>query len=70
MWYQNICDQGLWEGWGSAGTSVRGPESQEGVCESLKDTMALTIEVLFNFLHGGIFSTIFSLFRKKYVKFT
>ena len=30
--------QGIWEG-GSAGTSVLGPESQEGACESLKDQL-------------------------------
>ena len=29
-----ICMQGLWEG-GSSGTSVRDPENQEEVCESL-----------------------------------
>jgi hypothetical protein len=40
--------QGIWEG-GSAGTSVRGPESQEGACESLKDPIALAIDVLFLF---------------------
>jgi len=32
---------------GSVGTSVRGPESQEGVCESLKGIIALAIDVLF-----------------------
>ena len=36
-------------GGGSAGTSVRSPESQEGACESLKDTIALAIHVLFYF---------------------
>jgi len=35
MSHINNSDQGLWEG-GSADTSVRGPESQEGACESLK----------------------------------
>jgi hypothetical protein len=34
---------------GSAGTSVRGPESQEGACESLKGPIVLTIDVLFGF---------------------
>jgi hypothetical protein len=33
-----IHTQGIWEG-GSVGTSVRGPESQEGACESLKDQL-------------------------------
>jgi hypothetical protein len=40
--------QGISEG-GSAGTSVRGPESQEGACESLKDPIALAIDVSFLF---------------------
>ena len=31
----------------SVGTSIRGPESQEGACESLNDPIALTIDVLF-----------------------
>ena len=44
-----ICMQGLWEG-NLAGTSVRGPENQEGVCESLKGHIALAIGVLFWFL--------------------
>jgi hypothetical protein len=34
---------------GSAGISARGPESQEGACESLKGPIALAIDV-------GIFS--------------
>jgi len=32
---------------GSVGTSGRGPESQEGDCDSLKSPIALTIDVLF-----------------------
>jgi len=32
---------------GSAGTSVRGPESQNGACESLKGPIALAIDILF-----------------------
>ena len=32
---------------GSAGASVRGPESQEGACEVLMGPIALSIEVLF-----------------------
>jgi len=32
---------------GSAGTSVQGPESQEGACESLKGPISLAIDVLF-----------------------
>ena len=40
------CDQDLSER-GSAGTSVRGPKSQEGVRESLKGPIALVIDVLF-----------------------
>ena len=34
-------------GGGSAGTSVRGPETQEGPRESLKNPKALAIDVLF-----------------------
>jgi hypothetical protein len=30
-----------------AGTSVRGPESKEGACESLKGPIALAIDILF-----------------------
>ena len=37
-WYM----QGLWE----VGTSVRVPENQEGVCASLKGSIALAIDVL------------------------
>ena len=49
---------------GSAGTSVRGPESQEGACESLKDPIhAISIAIDF-FLIVLAFQTIFSLFRK------
>ena len=44
--YLESCDQGLWEE-GSVGTSVRGPESQEGACESLKGPIALVIDILF-----------------------
>ena len=49
-----------------------GPGSQEGTCESLKDPIALAIDVL-SIFHwgvgvggggGAVFSTIFSLFRK------
>ena len=32
---------------GSAGTSVHGPKSQEGTCESLKSPIALAIEGFF-----------------------
>jgi hypothetical protein len=42
----NGCNQGLWEGV-LAGTSVQGPKSQEGNCESLKSPIAFAIEVLF-----------------------
>jgi hypothetical protein len=35
---------------GSAGTSVRGPERQEGAYKSLKGPIALAIDVLFRFL--------------------
>jgi len=45
------------EGGGSAGTSVRVPESQEGACESLKSPIALAIYILFLFFHFlGIFN--------------
>ena len=37
-------------------------EPRRGVCESLKGPISLAIDVLFRFL--GVFSTIFSLFRK------
>ena len=40
------------------GTSVRGPESQEGACESMKGPIALAIDVLFLF-----FSYIFGYFQ-------
>jgi hypothetical protein len=40
----NGCSQGLWEGV-LAGTSVQGPKSQEGTCESLKSPIALAIAV-------------------------
>jgi hypothetical protein len=40
---------GQWEGGGASGTSVRGPESQEGTCESPKYTISLAIYVLFYF---------------------
>ena len=46
--------QGLWEG-GSAGTSVRGPESQEGAGESLKGPNSLGHIIYFDFF--GIIST-------------
>jgi hypothetical protein len=36
---------------GLAGTSVRGLESQEGACESMKSYIALTINVLFGFFN-------------------
>ena len=57
--------QGLWEGV-SAGTSDRVPRSQGGARESLKGPIALSIDVLFWFFlpFWGVFSTIFSLFRK------
>ena len=42
----NHAKQALWER-GSAGTLVRGPESQEGDREPLKSTIALAIDVLF-----------------------
>ena len=39
---------------GSAGTSVRVPESQEGACESLKEPIALAIDVfVFDFSEGN-----------------
>ena len=41
----NGCNQGLWEGV-LAGTSVQGPKSQEGTCESLKSPIALAIAAL------------------------
>jgi hypothetical protein len=51
-----------------------GPGESRKACESLKSPIALATEGFFLncFLHfGGIFSTIFSLFRKNnYVKFT
>jgi hypothetical protein len=34
-----------------AGTSVKGPESQEGVCESLMGPIFLAVHVLFRFFH-------------------
>jgi hypothetical protein len=42
----------------SAGTSVRGPETQEGARQSLKNPKALAIDVLFRIFHflGGIFN--------------
>ena len=40
---------------GSVGTSVRGPESQEGACESLKGPIVLTIDVLFWFWYFQLF---------------
>ena len=51
--------EGLWEG-GSACTSVRDPETQEGAHESLKNPKAFTLNVLFWFFHfgEGVFSTI------------
>ena len=36
---------------GSVSTLVRGPDSQEGTCESLKGPIALAIDVLFWFFH-------------------
>ena len=36
---------------GSAGTSNQGPQSQEGVCESLTGPIVLAIHVLFRFFH-------------------
>jgi hypothetical protein len=55
--------QDLWEG-GSAGTSVRGPESQERARESLKGPFVLAIDILFLFFHiFWVFYTIFSLLR-------
>ena len=50
---------------GSAGTSIRGQKSHEGVCESLKGLLSLAIYVYSDFVpFCGFFSTIFSLFRK------
>ena len=48
---------------GSAGTSIRGPESQEGACESLKGPVALAIDVLFRFFYISfwIFPTILNI---------
>ena len=40
--------QGLGEG-GSAGTSVRDPENQEGACESMEGPITLAIDVLLSF---------------------
>ena len=47
---------------GSAGRSVRGPESQDEAREYLKDPIDLAIDVLFEVFHiiffgGGVFST-------------
>jgi len=67
--YNTICSrhdgcQGLSEGGGgsSAGTSVRGPESREGACESLKGLSHRRFILIFSFFL--VFATIFSLFRK------
>ena len=38
-------------GGGSGGTSVRGPESQEGGRESQTGPLALAIDILFSFFH-------------------
>lgn len=50
----------------SAGTSVGGPNGQEGARESLKGPIAVSIYVLlgFFFMFLLVFSSIFSLFRK------
>ena len=49
-------------GRGWVGTSVRSPDNQEGACESLKGPIHVWFWYFpFNF---GVFSTIFSLFRK------
>jgi hypothetical protein len=57
-------NQGLMRG-GSAATSVRGPESQEGACESLKGPKVLAIDALFwIFRFWGYFPTIFSYLEK------
>jgi len=51
-------------GGGSAGTSFRGPESQEGARESPKCPIALAIDVFFIIIFFCVvFSTIFSLYR-------
>jgi hypothetical protein len=46
--------QALCLGGGSAGTSVLGPESQEGLCESLKDPISIAIDFFKNCF--GIFN--------------
>ena len=51
--------QVLWE-WGSAGTSVRGPVSQEGAYKSLTGPVALAIDVLFRFVFKYFFFFIFN----------
>ena len=50
-------NQGLWEG-SSAGTSVRGSDSQGGACEYLKGPIVLAINGLFWYFHFciGIFN--------------
>jgi len=56
---------------GSAGTSARGPENQEGACESLKDPIALAIDVLFLiFFHlvgRGVYFQLFLVYLKKII---
>ena len=49
---------GIWEG-GSAGTSIRGPETQEG--ERLKSPKTLAIDILFWFFH--FFGSVFNYFE-------
>jgi hypothetical protein len=47
------------------------PGSQEGACESLKDPIALDIDVLFLFLFFGEYFQLFLVYLEKYyVKFT
>ena len=62
--------QGLCEGV-SAGTLVRGQGSQEGACDSLKDPVALAIDVLFWFVFSlGVFSTFLVYLENNYVQLT
>ena len=43
--------QALWEG-GSAGTLVRGPNNQEGACESLKGPLDILFWFFSSFFEG------------------
>ena len=56
--------QALWE-WGSAGTSVRGPEIQEGARESLKGPIASAIDVSFWFVLLFLYFQLFLVYLEK-----